>query len=69
MLDNESIPSLALPSGFYKRETITLARELLGMMLVKKTGETWSGGLITETEAYLRAGRSRKSRISEEDST
>lgn len=43
---------LLLPRSFYSRDTVTVARELLGMALVRRsrTG-TWTG-MISETEAY-----------------
>jgi DNA-3-methyladenine glycosylase len=45
-----------LPLSFYRRDTVTVARSLLGMRLVR----VWRGrrfsGIIVETEAYLGAG-------------
>jgi DNA-3-methyladenine glycosylase len=41
-----------IPRSFYARDTVTVARELLGKLLVH--GET--SGLIIETEAYLGLG-------------
>ena len=38
---------------FYKRRTITVARQLLGAMLVRKVNGNSLSGMITETEAYL----------------
>jgi DNA-3-methyladenine glycosylase len=34
------------------RDTVVVARELLGKMLVRKIGKTTVSGMITETEAY-----------------
>lgn len=42
-----------LPRPFYDRPTATVARELLGTALLRRIGDTWVGGLIVETEAYL----------------
>lgn len=46
--------SLPLPTAFYERDTRTVARALLGQMLVRRlpSGEVLSG-VIVETEAYL----------------
>lgn len=42
-----------LPESFYKQQTIELAKNLLGHILVKVTEEGVSSGVIVETEAYL----------------
>ena len=41
-----------LPREFYARNTITVAKELLGKNLVRKNGNNLISGIITETEAY-----------------
>ncbi len=41
-----------LPREFYQRDTIKVARELLGKNLVRKIGKQIISGVITETEAY-----------------
>lgn len=47
--------STILPRSFYSRATATVARELLGMALVRRVrGRQWTG-LISETEAYTGA--------------
>lgn len=45
-----------IPSSFYRQDTISVARELLGKKIIRKTekGKHLSG-LIVETEAYLGA--------------
>lgn len=44
-----------LPAAFFDRDTPTVARELLGKVLVSTSGDTVTGGRIVETEAYLGA--------------
>src|SRR6478735_1869058 len=41
-----------LAESFYQRPAPELAVALLGCSLVRKIGDEWVGGLITETEAY-----------------
>lgn len=50
-----ALPGRALPRAFFERDTVTVARELLGMTLVSRTGGTLTGGRIVECEAYLGA--------------
>ena len=44
-----------LSLDFYQRDTETVARELLGKVLVRRLGEELLGGVIVETEAYFGA--------------
>lgn len=44
-----------LPASFFARDTPTVARELLGKVLVSTAGDTVTGGRIVETEGYLGA--------------
>jgi DNA-3-methyladenine glycosylase len=41
-----------LPRGFYERDSATVARELLGKVLMRRLGSVVLGGKIVETEAY-----------------
>lgn len=41
-----------LPRSFYARNTVTVAKELLGKKLVRKIDNHTISGIITETEAY-----------------
>ncbi|MDA8967680.1 DNA-3-methyladenine glycosylase [bacterium] len=45
-----------LPNSFYDRDPVQVARELLGMSLLRKHRGKWIGGQIVETEAYLSHG-------------
>ncbi len=42
-----------LPRDFYDRDVVTVARELLGKLLVRRVGGGLTLGRILETEAYL----------------
>ncbi|MFA6456040.1 MAG: DNA-3-methyladenine glycosylase [Bacteroidota bacterium] len=42
-----------LPRSFYTRNTLTVAKELLGKILVRKVGKVLLTGIVVETEAYL----------------
>lgn len=41
-----------LSRSFYARDTVDVARDLLGKILVRKIGNKTISGIITETEAY-----------------
>lgn len=50
---SELSPEKRLSTDWYSRATITVARELLGNILVHVTGDELVAGRIVETEAYL----------------
>ena len=41
-----------LSRKFYARDTVKVARELLGKILIRRIGDSTISGIITETEAY-----------------
>lgn len=44
-----------IPTEFYLRDTVTVARDLLGCVLWRRIGRSVMAGRIVETEAYLGA--------------
>jgi DNA-3-methyladenine glycosylase len=43
---------MRIPREFYARNTVEVAKDLLGKTLVRKIGKNTISGIITETEAY-----------------
>jgi len=43
---------MVLPRSFYAKDTVKVAKELLGKTLIRKIGNKTISGIITETEAY-----------------
>ena len=52
MIKKISETNQVLPRTFYARNTVKVARDLLGKILVRKIGKEIISGIITETEAY-----------------
>ncbi len=50
---NPRLEMKALPRKFYMRNTIHVAKELLGKTLVRRVGKQTLTGIIIETEAYM----------------
>ncbi len=44
---------ILLPASFFARDTVTVARDVLGKVLVSRAGGVLTGGRIVEAEAYL----------------
>jgi DNA-3-methyladenine glycosylase len=44
---------MRIPREFYERDTLTVARELIGQVLVRRSAEGVTKGVIVECEAYL----------------
>jgi DNA-3-methyladenine glycosylase len=51
--DPEALRLFEPPRGFYRRNTVSVARGLLGAYLARRYRGRWYGGRIVETEAYL----------------
>ena len=52
MSKNQPSNGTVLEKAFYKRPTVTIARELIGKFLVRRIAGREVAGMITETEAY-----------------
>ncbi len=50
----QAVKGEVLPSEFYSRSTVRVARDLLGKLLRVRSGSVWRAGYIVEDEAYLR---------------
>ncbi|WP_158222567.1 DNA-3-methyladenine glycosylase [Rhodopirellula sp. MGV] len=45
-----------LPPAFYQNHTANVAQDLIGKAIAHRVRQTWVGGVIVETEAYLHSG-------------
>jgi len=52
-MDEQTLADSALPYEFYRTDGISLARSLIGKVLVHRTSRGWTAGIISETEAYM----------------
>lgn len=52
-IDPEALGLVEFPRSFYRRDTVYVARKLLGSYLVRRYECLWYGVRIVETEAYL----------------
>ncbi|MCA1580380.1 MAG: DNA-3-methyladenine glycosylase [Acidobacteria bacterium] len=55
-IEPEALGLLEPPRSFYRRETISVAKDLLGSWLARRFRGKWYGARIVETEAYLGIG-------------
>jgi DNA-3-methyladenine glycosylase len=55
-LDPDEIGLSEAPRSFYRRGTVSVARDLIGAYLARRWRGRWYGARIVETEAYLGAG-------------
>jgi DNA-3-methyladenine glycosylase len=53
LLGGSTLTTMILQESFYQQDTINVARELLGKILVHNSKEGTTTGRIVETEAYL----------------
>ena len=51
--DPDALGLKAAPRAFFRRETITVAKDLVGAWFARRWRGVWYGGRIVETEAYL----------------
>jgi DNA-3-methyladenine glycosylase len=53
--DPDAQDLFAPPRSFYRRETVAVARDLIGSWFARRHRNVWYGARIVETEAYLGA--------------
>jgi DNA-3-methyladenine glycosylase len=49
----EELELVEPPRGFYRRDTVSVARDLVGTWIARRYRGLWHGARIVETEAYL----------------
>jgi len=54
--DPDDLGIVEAPRSFYRRDTVAVARDLIGAFLARRWRGRWHGARIVETEAYLGAG-------------
>jgi len=54
--DPEALGLKEPPRSFYRRDTVAVARDLIGAYFARRHRGSWHGARIVETEAYLGAG-------------
>ncbi len=55
LIDPSTLGFVEFPRSFYLRETVKVARDLIGTWLARFYEDTWYGARIVEVEAYLGA--------------
>jgi len=55
-ISDKEVKRRILPVEFYDRDTVEVARDSPGKILLKKNDGIWTGGMIVEAEAYLGEG-------------
>jgi DNA-3-methyladenine glycosylase len=55
-IDPDALGLVEFPRSFYRRDTVRVARRLLGAWLARRHEGRWYGARIVETEAYLGTG-------------
>jgi DNA-3-methyladenine glycosylase len=54
--DPDELGIVEVPRSFYRRDTVAVARDLVGAYVARRWRGRWHGARIVETEAYLGAG-------------
>jgi len=54
--DPDALSLDSAPREYYRRDTVCVARSLIGAWIARRYRGRWYGGRIVETEAYLGAG-------------
>src|SRR6266581_4875751 len=54
--DPEALGLKAAPRSFFRRDTVLVAKDLIGSWFARRYRGAWYGGRLVETEAYLGTG-------------